>query len=65
MERFGAPGIVEKSGILFPRYASTPCISPCAKRLWWEHPVLVGVEAWSVEVDNEYRVTDKAHWVSP
>lgn len=65
LERFGTPGIVEVSGVLFPRYASTPCRVPCARRLWWEHPIFVGMEAWSVEVDNDRRVMQKAHWASP
>lgn len=63
--RFGAPSVEESEDREFVRYASVGCTTPCAVRVWWEHPVLVGIEAWSVEFNSDNRVIQKAHWVSP
>jgi hypothetical protein len=63
--RFGQPRVIESPGKPFLRYATGACKSPCARRLWWEHPVLRGIEAWSVEFDDTNRLVNKAHWVSP
>jgi hypothetical protein len=63
--RFGQPSNREVNGQPFLRYAIRGCEAPCSKRLWWEHPVLRGIEAWSVEFDSQGRSIHKAHWVSP
>ena len=64
-QRFGSPSLIEPSTKPYLRYASVPCKAPCVERLWWEHPVLRGIEAWSVEFDANGKVVDKAHWASP
>jgi hypothetical protein len=63
LARFGEPSVREQRDHPFLRYGP-PC-EACAARLWWEHPILRGFEAWSVEFDNSGRVAHKAHWVSP
>ena len=63
--RFGDPSVHEIHGKPFLLYASNPCESPCAERLWWEHPVLKGFEAWSVEFNTQGNVIHTTHWVSP
>jgi hypothetical protein len=64
--RFGsAPSVREKQGVLFARYASKPCMSPCFERLWFENRRQFDIEAWSIEIDQSAHVVDKAHWVSP
>lgn len=65
VNRFGEPTAREIPEVPYLRYASRACQNPCAVRLWWEHPVLGGLEAWSVEFDNSGKVVHKAHWVSP
>jgi hypothetical protein len=65
LAQFGEPSVREHPGAPFLRYATSECASPCAIRLWWEHPVLRGMEAWSVELDSSGRAVHKAHWVSP
>jgi hypothetical protein len=64
VQKFGEPSVRESAAAPFKRYATHACTAPCQVRLWWEHPVLKGVEAWSVEF-SEGREIDKAHWVSP
>lgn len=64
VERLGSADVRETSHP-FVRYASVPCAAPCAQRLWWEHPILKGVEAWSVEINGKGTVIHKAHFVSP
>jgi hypothetical protein len=63
--RFGSPDIEETAATPYLRYASSGCKAPCEVRLWWEHPVLPGIEAWSVEFDGQGKVVHTAHWVSP
>jgi hypothetical protein len=63
--RFGEPTVRELPEKHYLRYASRACQNPCAVRLWWEHPVLRGFEAWSVEFDDSGKVVHKTHWVSP
>lgn len=65
VERFGSPSAHESNANRFLRYAANSCETPCTERLWWEHPVLKGVEAWSVEFNVEGKTINKAHWVSP
>lgn len=64
MKRMGNPDVREASQ-LFVRYTDVACVAPCAQRLWWEHPILKGVEAWSVEINIEGKVIHKARFVSP
>lgn len=64
VNRLGSPDMRETTH-LFTRYASVPCVDPCKLRLWWEHPILKGFEAWSVEINSKGTVTHKAHFVSP
>jgi hypothetical protein len=59
------PSMHEKQGILFARYATKPCSSPCVERLWFENRLSLSGEAWSIEVDQSGRVIDKSRWVSP
>jgi hypothetical protein len=61
----GKPSQSEHPGILFSRYASSQCHAPCTERLWFENPLILGIEAWSFEIDKNNKVIDKAHWVSP
>jgi len=63
--RFGEPSVREMYDRPFLRYASEACKSPCTTRLWWEHPIFRGIEAWSVEFGSEGQMLQKAHWVSP
>ena len=65
VERFGSPSVRENAAQPFVIYASNRCVAPCVVRLWWEHPVLKGIEAWSVESGANNDVVHKAHWVSP
>ena len=61
----GQPRLREPSGRPYLRYADRACASPCVMRLWWELPLLPGIEAWSVELDSSRRVVQTAHWVLP
>ncbi|QWT22271.1 hypothetical protein KPL74_09710 [Bacillus sp. NP157] len=45
--------------------ATRRCTSPCVRRLWWVHPVLRDIEAWSVDIDGDGKVVDSYHWTSP
>jgi hypothetical protein len=45
--------------------AGTRCTAPCIRRLWWIHPLLPDMEAWSVDLDNNGRVSKSYHWTSP
>ena len=63
--RFGEPSVREVPSQAFTRYADRGCKAPCSLRVWWEHPILKGIEAWSVEFNSENHVVHKAHWVSP
>ena len=62
---FGEPTVRETMAQPFLRYASSSCSEPCSIRLWWEMPILPGVEAWSVELGQDRHVVHSAHWVSP
>lgn len=59
------PSMREKQGILFARYATKPCSSPCVERLWFENRLSLVGEAWSIEIDQSGRVIDTSRWVSP
>ena len=61
----GQPDHRELPDNIYSRYASVRCQVPCHTRLWWESPLLPGVEAWSIEFDATGKVVHKAHWVSP
>lgn len=64
--RVGAPSSMrEKSGKLFTRYASLPCVGQCVERIWFENRMSLDTEAWSVELDKNGRVVKKSKWVSP
>jgi len=65
LERLGQPSRSELPGQPFLLYANHGCVAPCATRLWWEWPLLRGIEAWSVELDSTDRVIHTTHWVSP
>lgn len=65
IERFGKPSVMEHPSPPFLRYATRGCSAPCVIRVWWEHPVLNGIEAWSVEFDDKNKVIDSTHWASP
>lgn len=59
------PTMREKPEMLFSRYATHPCSSPCTERLWFENRLSLDTEAWSVELDQRGRVIEKSKWVSP
>jgi hypothetical protein len=63
--RFGEPPVWETAAQPYLRYAASPCTKPCAVRLWWEMPIIPGIEAWSVELGQDRDVVHTAHWVSP
>jgi hypothetical protein len=63
--KMGPPAVQEHAGQPYLRYATSGCTNPCAIRLWWELPIMPGVEGWSVELDRGARVVHTAHWVSP
>lgn len=63
--KLGAPEVVETNTSPFFRYASEQCRSPCMRRLWWEHPIFKGWEAWSVDIGATGAILRKSHWVSP
>ena len=63
--RLGKPSFTERAGAPYLRYASMGCSAPCAERLWWEWPIVPGIEAWSVELANDRKVLHTYHWVSP
>jgi hypothetical protein len=65
IDRFGEPSVREVPSQAFTRYADRGCNAPCSLRVWWEHPMLKGIEAWSVEFNSENHVVHKGHWVSP
>lgn len=65
IERFGTADIRELPQFPFLRYATKACSSPCVLRLWWEHPILKDLEAWSVEFDTAGSLIGKSHWASP
>ena len=65
LAKFGPPGVTDTRRAPFLRYASQACTPPCSRRLWWEHPLLPSIEAWSITLDTTGKVVDKAHWVSP
>jgi hypothetical protein len=63
--RMGAPAVWERAGQPFLRYASSGCANPCTVRLWWEMPIMPGIEGWSVELGKDHNVMRTSHWVSP
>lgn len=65
IQKLGVPDVIDTLATPFSRYASESCRAPCMKRLWWEHPILKGFEAWSVELSSAGIVLKKTHWVSP
>lgn len=65
IQKLGVPDVINTLDVPFSRYASEPCRAPCMKRLWWEHPILKGFEAWSVELSSAGIVLKKSHWASP
>lgn len=67
VERFGKPSVIEYASQPFLRYAmpSQAGNTPCAFRVWWEHPVLMGIQAWSVEFDDKNQAIHTTHWLSP
>lgn len=44
---------------------STRCAAPCVRRLWWVHPLLPDLEAWTVDLDGEGKVIGRYRWSSP
>lgn len=64
LARFGAPTHVERAGVPFKHYPSTPCAAPCAERLWFENRLDSDLEVWSVELDRHDRVVEKNYLMS-
>ncbi len=65
ISQFGMPSHIERPGNLFTRYATHQCQNPCIERLWFENRLIIGIEAWSVELDKSDRVIEKSYWMSP
>lgn len=65
IDSLGNPDVEEHPEKLFARYASKPCEGLCKERLWFENKLSFGIEAWSVELDQNSRVIRKAYWNSP
>jgi hypothetical protein len=63
--RMGAPALRENAGQPYLRYATSGCSNPCVVRLWWEMPIMPGIEGWSVELGKDHKVVRTSHWVSP
>jgi hypothetical protein len=63
--RLGIPSYRERALDPYLRYTSTPCVAPCVSRLWWEWPIMPGIEAWSIEVDQNRTVLKTYRWESP
>jgi hypothetical protein len=63
--RLGDPSFRERPGEPYLRYTGSPCSKPCATRLWWEWPVMPGIEGWSVELGEDRTVVKTYRWVSP
>jgi hypothetical protein len=63
--RMGVPAVRESAGQPYLRYATSACTNPCAIRLWWEMPIMPGIEGWSVELGKDRKVVRTSHWVSP
>jgi hypothetical protein len=63
--RLGVPSYRERAGEPYLRYTGTPCAAPCTSRLWWEWPIMPGIEAWSVEVGENRTVLKTYRWESP
>jgi hypothetical protein len=63
--RMGVPAVRERVGQPYLRYATLACTKPCAIRLWWEMPIMPGIEGWSVELGEDRKVVRTSHWVSP
>jgi len=65
IKKFGTPRFREKRGVLYSRYATSPCAHPCFERIWFENRLLLIVdEAWSLEINEEGEVIKKSYWVS-
>ncbi|MGA7439260.1 MAG: hypothetical protein WBW32_14160 [Luteibacter sp.] len=45
--------------------ADSRCKAPCVRRLWWIHPLLPDIEAWTVDLDGDGKVIKTYHWSSP
>lgn len=65
IRKMGEPSVREPPGNLFSRYAAKQCAAPCVDRLWYENRLTLDTEAWSIELDDNGRVIDKARWISP
>jgi len=63
--RLGVPNYRERAFDPYLRYTGTPCVAPCVSRLWWEWPIMPGIEAWSIEVDKNHTVLSTYRWESP
>lgn len=44
---------------------ATRCSSPCTRRLWWVHPLLPDLEAWTIDLDDQGNVIGGHRWSSP
>ena len=64
LARFGKPTHVEREGVVFKHYSSTPCTAPCAERLWFENRLNSELEVWAVSLDRHGRVVDKNYLIS-
>ncbi len=65
LTRLGDPSFREPTGRPYLRYTGSPCVTPCMTRLWWEWPLMPGIEAWSVELGKDRTVVRTYRWESP
>jgi hypothetical protein len=45
--------------------SGTRCTLPCVRRLWWVHPLLPDLEAWTVDLNDQGKVIASYRWSSP
>lgn len=62
--KLGPPTAREKPDKLYPGYATENCVAPCVERLWYES-LIPGLEAWSISLGSDRRVSERHHWSSP
>lgn len=59
------PSMRQGRGVAFPTYAAESCSGSCVERLWFENRLSLDTDAWSVDLDENQKVVDKARWISP
>ncbi|TXH67911.1 MAG: hypothetical protein E6Q88_10270 [Lysobacteraceae bacterium] len=65
LSAMGEPSHTEIAQSPYLKYASTGCLAPCVKRMWYENPLSFDIEAWSFEFDAQQQLIQKQKWFSP